>query len=162
MNIEVYSFPPIADQSSRILILGTMPGKDSLRLNQYYANTRNSFWPIVFALFNAPFYTDYNLRKALLLNHKIALWDTLKVCNREGSSDSAITDFEPNDLASFLKNHPNIQTVFCNGKDAGLYFRTFYDGPDIKQIYLPSTSAAHAIGFERKLKEWSLILDYLN
>lgn len=159
---KVYSFPPIADQFSRILIVGTMPGKDSLRLNQYYANTRNSFWPIVFALFDTPFSADYHIRKDLLLKNKIALWDTLKICLREGSSDSAITDFEPNDLKGFMKNHPNIKTVFCNGKDASLYFRTFYDGPQISQIYLPSTSAAHAIGFERKLKEWSLILDYLN
>lgn len=158
---QLYSFPPIANESSRILILGTMPGKDSLRADQYYANTRNSFWKIIFALFDKSFSTDYEVRKKLLLDNKVAIWDTLRVCLREGSSDSSITGFEPNDLGGFVKNHASIKTVFLNGKDAALYFRTFYDGPIINQIYLPSTSAANAIGWERKFKEWSLILNYL-
>jgi hypoxanthine-DNA glycosylase len=132
-----------------------------LRLNQYYANTRNSFWRIMFALFDEPFSNDYEVRKKLLLDNQIAIWDTLKVCLREGSADSAITDSKPNDLAGFLIEHPKIKTVFCNGKDAAMYFRILYEGPKITQLYLPSTSAANAIGWERKLKEWSVILDYL-
>lgn len=158
---EIYSFPPIADQYSKVLILGTMPGKDSLRMQQYYANIRNNFWSIVFALFDQPLSRDYEIRKKLLLKNKVAIWDTLKVCLRQGSADSAITDYEPNDISGFVKKHPNIQAIFCNGKDAEKYFKAFYDGSEINCFYLPSTSAAHAIGFQRKLNEWSVILNYL-
>jgi len=46
------SFPPIADPNSRLLILGTMPGEQSLRLGQYYGNPRNHFWRLIYTLFD--------------------------------------------------------------------------------------------------------------
>jgi hypoxanthine-DNA glycosylase len=159
---RIISFLPIADKNSKILILGTMPGKDSLKIEQYYANSRNSFWKIMFELFKTTFSYDYKTRTELLLNNKVAIWDTLKSCVREGSADVDILASEPNDLAGFVKDHPSIQTVFCNGKDAALYFSIYYKGHAINNLYLPSTSAANAIGWERKLNEWSVILKYLN
>ena len=46
-EMKKVSFPPLIDEDSEILVLGTMPGDDSLRLNQYYASSNNSFWKIV-------------------------------------------------------------------------------------------------------------------
>ena len=45
--LHVYSFPPIASRTARVLILGTMPGRVSLRERQYYAHPQNAFWRIV-------------------------------------------------------------------------------------------------------------------
>ncbi len=46
------AFVPIANQHSKISPLGTMPGEQSLRLQQYYEHKGNQFWKIIFALFN--------------------------------------------------------------------------------------------------------------
>src|SRR5207245_7095654 len=55
------SFPPIVDERSLVLVLGTLPGEESLRRLEYYAHPRNLFWPIVCGLFGATapeFYAD--------------------------------------------------------------------------------------------------------
>ena len=85
-----FSFPPISNIESKVLILGTMPGIASLKLNQYYGHTRNNFWKLLFEIFNEPFSTDYEIRKKMLLKNNVALWDVIKVCVREGSLDCDI------------------------------------------------------------------------
>ena len=46
------SMNPIISKKSKVLILGSMPGEMSLELNQYYANPKNHFWPIIYDIFN--------------------------------------------------------------------------------------------------------------
>ena len=46
-------FPPVEPPRARILILGTLPGAESIRRGEYYAHPRNAFWPIAGALFGA-------------------------------------------------------------------------------------------------------------
>lgn len=83
-------FPPIAKPDATILILGSMPGQKSLDENQYYAHPRNSFWPIILKLFKLKGELTYTQREQLLLDNRIAVWDVLKSCYREGSLDSDI------------------------------------------------------------------------
>jgi hypoxanthine-DNA glycosylase len=157
--MKKYSFPPISNQDATILILGTMPGAQSLALSQYYGNSRNAFWKILFTVFDAPFSTDYEERKSFLVQNHIALWDVLQDCLREGSLDSAIEQEVPNDFDSFLKAHPNIKHIFFNGQKAAAYFRKYANvGNDYHLVTLPSTSPAHAgKSFELKLNEWKII-----
>lgn len=157
--MKIYSFPSISNQESKVLILGTMPGIASLKLNQYYGHPRNAFWKLLFTLFNEPYSTDYEIRKKLVLNHNIALWDVLQTCVREGSLDSAIEQEIPNDFTDFLDDHPKIEKIFFNGQKAAKYFKKYVRVPSKYQlITLPSTSPANAgILFEEKLELWKNI-----
>jgi hypoxanthine-DNA glycosylase len=155
-KIRKFSFPPVSKPDARILILGTMPGERSLALNQYYGHGGNQFWKIMFACFNKPYSADYIIKTKLLNDHRIALWDVLEHCEREGSSDKAIISEFPNDFKSFFIEHPNIKTVFFNGNKAAVYFQKhigFADG--FKYEILPSTSPANTWSTkEEKLEKW--------
>ena len=59
---KISSFPPIINNESKILILGSIPGIKSLEMKQYYAHPQNKFWKIIFDLFSEDFTTDYSER----------------------------------------------------------------------------------------------------
>lgn len=157
--MRVYSFPPIADSHSKVLILGTMPGRESLVQQQYYAHPRNAFWRIMLSLCRVPFTTDYAQRYTTILQHNIAVWDVLQSCERKGSADSAIINEYPNDLGSFLDNHTSLQCIICNGKTAARLFRRYYSHcTDMPVIQAPSTSPAYAqCSYEEKLRQWHML-----
>lgn len=149
---------PIVDINSKILILGSMPGEESLRKQQYYANKRNAFWKIIFSLYERDFEEDYDSRIGLLKEKGIALWDVIESCNREGSLDSDIKDEKVNDFNSFFSQYPEIKTVAFNGTKAYETFRKkvgFEGFDDIKFIKLTSTSPANTISFQKKLENWA-------
>ena len=47
------AFPPVARADARVLILGSLPGEESLRRGEYYANVQNRFWWIMGQIFGA-------------------------------------------------------------------------------------------------------------
>lgn len=163
MQKRIFSFPPIIDNNSKILILGSIPGVKSLEKQQYYGHPQNKFWKIIFELFHKEFTDDYDERITVLKKHHIALWDVIDSCERKGSLDSEIKNEEANQIEELLKNHPNITAIFCNG---GKSYKNLHKllGKNFKiPIYLlPSTSPLHTISFERKLEDWKKILEYLN
>lgn len=159
---ECQSFDPVADADSRLLILGSMPGVRSLQMQQYYGHPQNRFWPLVTMLLGyAEVPLDYADKKQMLLDNSIALWDVLGYCEREGSLDSDITCEQPNDLAGFLQNHPQIHTICCNGGKAAAAFKKYTRQLDLQRItvhFLPSTSPANARWRLPKLLEaWQVI-----
>lgn len=158
------AFAPVAASSAKILILGSMPSVRSLEKQQYYAHPRNAFWPIVCALLEEDV-KPYAQRLVLLQRHGIALWDTARSCLREGSSDAAIQEAEPNDFAAFFQAHSGIRHIFFNGTAAQTLFMRLVPAEIVPKglgcTRLPSTSPAYTMPFQEKLNAWRAILPYL-
>lgn len=114
---------PVVDSATKVLIVGSMPGKQSLEKQQYYGNPRNHFWPIMSELLETEVPDDYVKRIALLKHNAIGLWDTIETCEREGSLDAAIRNEKPNDFQTLFEEYPNIQLVLFNGAKAFEVFK---------------------------------------
>jgi hypoxanthine-DNA glycosylase len=157
------SFPPVVDARARVLVLGTLPGEESLRRGEYYAHPRNLFWPIIFALFGESPSPDYGERLAFLTAHRIAVWDVCEFGERERSADTTIRLERPNTINRLLDQHPLIRAVAFNGTTAQrLYDRHFARRAALTYIALPSTSPAHAtIDFSAKLARWTVLREIL-
>lgn len=163
--MHVHSFPPIERADARVLILGTMPGKASLRERQYYAHPQNAFWKITAQILGFDAASSYEVRRSSLTASGCALWDVLKSCARASSLDSDIdgATIVINDFMTFFASHPQIRRVCFNGAKAeNLYLRhvrsRLADHSRIEHIRLPSTSPANAtIPFAQKLRAWRVI-----
>ncbi|HKJ63935.1 MAG TPA: DNA-deoxyinosine glycosylase, partial [Desulfopila sp.] len=89
----LHSFAPVATPATKLLILGSMPGAQSLAEEEYYAHPRNGFWPIMGELFGATPALAYTQRLEILCENNIGLWDVIGSCQRRTSSlDSAIEE----------------------------------------------------------------------
>jgi TDG/mug DNA glycosylase family protein len=163
--VKVHSFRPIADAASRVLVLGSMPGKVSLAANQYYAHPRNVFWKLMEELLGVEAEAPYRQRVAALRAEGVALWDVLKTCTRTTSLDSDIVPSSavPNDFHRFLVRHPAIALVCFNGARAEHEYRkqvlpALPDSIDVAYRRLPSTSPANAaIPYRTKRSAWRAV-----
>jgi methylated-DNA-[protein]-cysteine S-methyltransferase len=153
------SFPPVVDAQARVLVLGTLPGEESLRRGEYYAHPRNLFWAIIFALFDEQPALSYAERLTFLATHRIAVWDVCELGEREKSADTTIRLERPNAIDRLLDYHPLIRAVAFNGTTARrLYDRHFSRRAHLAYLALPSTSPAHAtIDFSAKLARWTIL-----
>lgn len=160
-TITKRSFPPIVDRRSRILVLGSLPGEESLRRSEYYAHPRNLFWPILAALFGASVPELYPERLALAARHRVALWDVVGIGERHASSDATIRLHQPNAIDRLLDEYPEIRGLAFNGGTAlRLFDRHFVRRPGLAYLALPSTSPAHAsLRFADKLARWHALRD---
>jgi hypoxanthine-DNA glycosylase len=158
---NVSSLKPIIDERSRALILGSMPGEESIKKQEYYANGNNHFWKIIYCIFDSEYDQAYEKRISFVLRKGIALWDVLAKCEREGSSDSKIWARVANDFASLFKNYPNINCVFFNGQEAFKSYKKlakFDFTPKVILKKLTSSSPANTRKtFQDKVGEWQVI-----
>lgn len=162
MQNRISSFPPIIDNNSKILILGSIPGVKSLEIQQYYGHPQNKFWKIIYELFHEEFTEDYHERINILKKHDIAIWDVIDSCERKGSLDSEIKNEEANQIPELLEEYPNVKAIFCNGGKSYKNLQKLLGKNFRIPIYLlPSTSPLHTISFERKFEDWKRILDYI-
>ena len=158
------SFPPVADARTRVLVLGSLPGEESLARAQYYANPRNHFWRLVGAVIGADLVAlPYEDRLAALLEARIGLWDTVGAATRRGSLDGAIRLNSANDLAALAASLPELRAVgFNGGKSAALGLPRLAARTDLALIPLPSSSPAYTRPFEEKLAAWMRLAPYLS
>ena len=99
----VHSFEPVYDKASEILILGTLPSVKSRENNFYYGHKQNRFWKVLATLLKEPVPHTIEEKKAMLLAHRIALWDVIQSCDIKGSSDSSIKNVQPTDIGMILE-----------------------------------------------------------
>lgn len=153
-----HEFEPVFNQHSRILILGTFPSVKSRELQFYYGHPQNRFWKVLSALTKEPLPSSIKEKKALLLSHRIALWDVIYSCDIVGSSDTSIKNVIPSDIPYLLENS-SIQTIYGNGtKACQLYDHYLLSKTGMPIHKLPSTSPANAsYSLEKLIASWSVI-----
>ena len=156
----VHSFEPVYDKDSEILILGTLPSVKSRENNFYYGHKQNRFWKVLATLLKEPLPDTIEEKKAMLLAHRIALWDVIQSCDIKGSSDSSIKNVQPTDIGMILEK-TNVTQIYANGNKAGqLYKRYQFPVTGIEATVLPSTSPANAAwSFDRLCEAWRVILE---
>ena len=153
-----HPFPPLYDENSKILILGSFPSVKSREIQFFYGHPQNRFWKVVAAVCDEETPRDIPEKKEFLLRNNIALWDVIHSCEIVGSSDSSIRDVTPNDLEPIL-NNSQINKIFVNGKTAERYYKKYTEKAIGREaICLPSTSPANAAwSLDRLIEAWSII-----
>lgn len=167
MGVQVKEgLEPVIDAGSRVLILGTLPGDESLRLGQY-ADLGNQFWGILERVYDEPVGTDYTDKLRFLRRRGLALWDVLHSAERAGSLDRDIRNGIANDFAALFRRYPSLRAIFFNGGKAGEFFRRLVAqvhhveiGAAREPLILPSSSGTpgrHVLPLEEKVTKWKVV-----
>ena len=158
----VHPFPPLYDEASKILILGSLPSVKSREQMFFYGHPQNRFWKVMAAVLQVEVPISIDEKKKMLHENHIALWDTIYSCDIIGSSDSSIRNVVPNDLTEILQT-ASIRQIFTNGGTADrLYKKYCFPQTQQKAICLPSTSPANAAWSKKRLlTKWNQICPYL-
>ena len=154
----LHNIPPVYDEDSTILILGSFPSVRSRETGFFYGHPQNRFWRLLADIYEEDEPQTIEEKKALLKAHKIALWDVAAACEIEGSSDLSMRDVIPNDIEKILKK-TKVRRIFVNGKTAEKYYiRYIEEKTGMKAVCLPSTSPANAAWtYEKLLRVWKII-----
>lgn len=157
-----HPFPPLYNESSRILILGSFPSVKSREQQFFYGHKQNRFWKVMACILSCPVPETIEEKKKMLLDHHVAVWDVIGSCNIKGSSDASIQDVAPNDLSPILE-HARIRAIYANGsKSYEMYQKYIYPVNGREIVKLPSTSPANAaFSLERLVGEWQVIKEQL-
>lgn len=151
----VHPFPPLYDEHSGILILGSFPSVKSREQLFFYGHPQNRFWKVLSSVLDCPVPQDIPEKRNMLLTHHVALWDSIGQCEIEGSSDASIEAVVPNDLSPIF-SAAEIRQVFCNGKKSWEMYRLYQEkATGMPAVCLPSTSPANASwSLERLIAAW--------
>jgi double-stranded uracil-DNA glycosylase len=160
------SFEAMADERTRVVIFGSLPGDVSLARNEYYAKSTNQFWRLMQAVIEVDLSreTPYELRRQRLLSAGVGLWDVIESAHRPGSLDAAIRGHRENDLMALAARLPSLRALaFNGGKSFKLGRKQLGDAGPYSLLPLPSSSAAYcAMSFDRKAAEWMRLRVFLD
>lgn len=149
------SFPPVVDERTHLLVLGSLPGEVSLAQARYYAHPQNQFWRLMEQVIQCDLPSlDYKARLAALLHAGVGLWDVVGSATRTGSLDAAIRAHSANDLRGLVARLPELRAVAFNGGTAARLGARELAGSVVEQIALPSSSPAFTRPLEKKLECW--------
>ena len=151
----VHPFDPLVCPDSTTLILGSFPSVRSREQMFFYGHPRNRFWRMLAAVYAEKVPESIPEKKALVLTHHLALWDTVAQCTVTGSADASIRDIVPVDIQRILRIAP-VNRVLCNGRLSGdLYHRYLEPVTGIPADVMPSTSPANAaFSLDRLIEIW--------
>jgi len=157
-----HGFPPVYDEASEILILGSFPSVKSREAQFYYHHPQNRFWKVLSRIFGEPLPETVEEKKRMLWKHHAAVWDVIESCDIIGSSDSSIKNVVPADIAGLLKK-TKIRNIYVNGGKAAALYRKYCEPQTGKAaVKLPSTSPANAAwDLERLFLAWKIIAEDL-
>ena len=91
--------PPLHGARANALILGSFPSPKSREQGFFYGHKQNRFWPMIAAVTGEPVpdWADIEAKKAIILKHGLAVWDTIGACDIKGASDASIRNAVPKD-----------------------------------------------------------------
>lgn len=155
MGNVLHEIPPVWDENSRILILGSFPSVKSREGKFFYHHPQNRFWKVLAAVLSCPVPQTVEEKRKMLLDHGIAVWDVIASCEIQGSSDSSIRNVVPNRLEEILEG-ASIRKIFTNGATAYRMYEKYTRPLTQREAEkLPSTSPANAAwSLERLTEEW--------
>lgn len=153
--------PPLHGTHASALILGSFPSPKSRAQGFFYGHPQNRFWRVLATVTGAPVpdWADIPAKKRIILDHDLAVWDTIGSCDIRGASDASIRNAVPNDVAALIRQL-GVQAVFCNGAASGRIYAK-YAAPltHLPAVVLPSTSPANAAwSLERLCDAWGTAL----
>lgn len=153
-----HPIPPLYDEFSRVLILGSFPSVKSREQQFFYGHKQNRFWRVMAQVLDCPVPVSIEQKREMLLSHHIAVWDVIAGCEITGSSDASIRNVTPNDLSEIL-TCADIREIYTNGGKAGkLYKKYIYPANGREAVTLPSTSPANAgYSLEKLVEAWRVL-----
>ncbi|MDR1028898.1 MAG: DNA-deoxyinosine glycosylase [Clostridiales Family XIII bacterium] len=159
-----HPWPPVCDEHSRILILGTFPSPKSREVGFYYGHPQNIFRQTLAELLNEPIPDrDRASVAAFLLRNRVALWDVIHSCEIDGASDRSIRNPKPNRFRPLI-DRTDIAAIFTTGRKATeLFTELCAEEAGMEAVYLPSTSPANRASQAKPsfMEQWTRILPYL-
>ena len=71
--LQVHNIPPLYDERSRVLVLGSFPSVKSREAKFFYGHPQNRFWKVAAAITQEPAVQTIPEKKALALSHGLAM-----------------------------------------------------------------------------------------
>ncbi len=158
-----HPIPPLYDENSKVLILGSFPSVKSREQMFFYGHPQNRFWKVISAVMDAKTPITIEEKSEFLHTKHIALWDVIASCDIVGSSDSSIKNVVANDLTKILEC-ADIKQIFVNGKAAEKYYNKYLrDIIGREAVCLPSTSPANAgWSVDRLVEVWRIVKTFID